>query len=211
MIPDKYSLEEISRNIEFYFLNTYQLYCDGIGDYPFSEFNRSCISLYSDNSKEMENPSKITKSYFQVKRRGLSNNRDSFTELLYELRSESFSFDYIGISELWKFEDDFRLYLPGYHKLLVQNCQDDDRGGVGLFEKERINYKLRKYVSGNKPHVVESLFAEITSISISSRNEIIGIIYRPNTQPRVNHDIFLSTLTELFCVIEDEGKACVEG
>ena len=108
---------------------------------------------------------------------------------------------FIGISELWKCEGDFRLNLSGYHKLLVKIRQDYDRGGVGQFVKESINYRVRKDLSVFIPRVFESLFVEITNTSVSSKNKIIGIIYRPNTQPRANLDIFSSTLTGVIDVI----------
>ena len=78
----------------------------------------------------MENHSKNTNSYFHLNCRSLANNWDYFKELLCELHNESFSFDFIGISELWKCEGDFRLNLPGYHKLLLQNRQYHERGGA---------------------------------------------------------------------------------
>ena len=95
MIPDKYSLDEIRGHTKFGFVNTYQLHSDGIDDSPFSKISRSCKYIYPNNFKGMENHSKNTNSYFRLNCRGLSNNRDSFTELLRELRSESFSFYFI--------------------------------------------------------------------------------------------------------------------
>ena len=67
--------------------------------------------------------------------------------------------------------------------------------GVGLFVKEDVSDKVRKDLSGFIPHDFESLFEEIANTSVSNKNEIIGIIYRPNTLPTANLHIFSSTLT----------------
>ena len=48
--------------------------------------------------------------------------------------------------------------LPGYRKLLVQNSQDDDIGGVGQFVKESVYYKARRDLSVFIPRIFEPLF-----------------------------------------------------
>ena len=56
-----------------------------------------------------------------------------------------------------------RLSLPGYHEL-ISRCRDDGpRGGVGLFIRDNINYKIREDISSFVPHTFESLFIEITN------------------------------------------------
>ena len=54
-----------------------------------------------------------------------------------------------------------RISLPGYHNLIARCREDGSRGGVGLFIKENINYKIREDPSIFIPHVFESLFVEI--------------------------------------------------
>ena len=61
-----------------------------------------------------------------------------------------------------------------------------------IFIKETIDYKIRNDLSVFIPHVYESLFVEITSNI--GKNMIIGVIYRPNTFPRADVDIFTTTL-----------------
>ena len=53
---------------------------------------------------------------------------------------------------------DMRLKLPGYHNLL-SSCRDDSpRGGVGIFIKDHINYKIRDDISVFITHIFESIF-----------------------------------------------------
>ena len=49
-----------------------------------------------------------------------------------------FTFDYIGISEVFKCEDDRCLNWPGYHNLTTRTRPDRNRGAVGLFIKENL-------------------------------------------------------------------------
>ena len=66
-------------------------------------------------------------------------------------------FDFIAISEIFKYTGDMRLKLPGYLNL-VSSCRDDSpRGGVGIFVKDNINYKIRDDISAFMPHVFESI------------------------------------------------------
>ena len=58
-----------------------------------------------------------------------------------------FTFDYIGISEILKCEDDKRLNLHGYQNLITRTRPDGNRRGVGLFIKENINFKIRNDLS----------------------------------------------------------------
>ena len=54
------------------------------------------------------------------------------------------------------------------------------------------------------PHVIESVFFEI---QINERKTIIvGVVYRPNTQPRVDIDIFMQKIIEIQSKIKEENK-----
>ena len=54
------------------------------------------------------------------------------------------------------------------------------------------------------PHVIESVFFEI---QINERKTIIvGVVYRPNTQPRADIDIFMQKIIEIQSIIKEENK-----
>ena len=80
------------------------------------------------------------------------------------MHSVIFSFDYIGISEVFRCDLDQRIQLPGYHKIITR-CRDTSdwhRGGVALFIKDTSSYKIRNDLSVFITHVYESLFVEVT-------------------------------------------------
>ena len=148
-------------------------------------------------------------SYFHLNCRGLSSNWEKFHDLLCQIHSDDFSFDYIGISEVFRCDRDHRLHIPGYHDIITR-CRDktdDCRGGVALFVKETIDFKVRNDLSVFIPHVYESLFVEI--LPKGGKHTIIGIIYRPNTAPRADIDIFTSTLFGVMDQINHENKKAV--
>ncbi len=77
-------------------------------------------------------------------------------------------------------------------------------GGVGLFIREHINYKICEDLSIFVPHVIERLFVEIECST--SKNKIVGIVYRPNTQPRADIDIFSSSIYDIMDLINRANK-----
>ena len=96
--------------------------------------------------------------------------------------------------------------ITGYHCLQFQTRSDTDdgRGGVGLFINSNFTYVKRDDLSVFIPHVIESVFFEI---QINERKTIIlGVVYRPNTQPRADIDIFMQTIIEIQSKIKEENK-----
>ena len=119
--------------------------------------------------------------------------------ILCDLDSDNFSFNLIKIREVFECKRDLRLALPSFHKLITR-CRED-QGGVGMFIKENINYKI---LSVFIPHIFESLFVE-TSFS-SSKTKIVGVVYRPNSQPRADLNTFMATFDDIMRIINTEKK-----
>ena len=57
------------------------------------------------------------------------------------------------------------------------------------------------------PHVFESVFIETTPLS--GKHSIIGLIYRPNTEPLADLDIFATSLSEILDIINNEHKQSI--
>ena len=125
------------------------------------------------------------------------------------MHGEIFSFDFIGVTEVLECDRDTRLKLPGYHSLITFTRNDDNRGGVGLFVSENITFNVRDDLSVFIPHIYESLFIEIDTSENNHDKNIIGLIYRPNTQPKADIDIFSSTLQDIMDIINNEKKSCL--
>jgi len=164
--------------------------------YEPKEFNIKCDGFQSSTS------------YFHINTCSLSKKWDPFRELICELQSEKFSFDFIGVSEVFATcNKDSRIHLPGFHDIITRTRSDGVRGGVGLFINENINFKIREDLSIFMPHVFESIFVEI--IANSGSNSIVAVIYRPNVPPLADLDIFTTTLLNIMDTISTEKKHCV--
>ena len=142
-------------------------------------------------------------SFFHLNCRGLSANWESFYNLICDLHTPSFSYDVIGISEIYKCNGDTRLSLDGYHKLISRCRWEGTRDGVGLFIKDTLNYTIREDISVFIPNVCETLFIEIIN---NGRNVIVGVLYRPNSEPLADIDIFSNNLEEIMDIIHNENK-----
>ena len=57
------------------------------------------------------------------------------------------------------------------------------------------------------PHVIETLFVEF-KIS-ETKKAVLGVIYRPNTAPKADLNIFTMTLLEIINLINNEHKQCI--
>ena len=150
-------------------------------DSPFQCGNIDCSYYDPAEFNKLTASFRDSTSFLHLNCRGLSANWASFRDLLCDLHSDQFSFDLIGISEVFRCDNDTRLALPGYHDLIARCRDDGSRGGVGLFIKDVVNFKIRDDISVFIPHVFESLFVELKTKS--KKNTIVGVIYRPNTAP----------------------------
>ena len=176
---------------------------------PFTGVNLDCKYYAPDQFNELSKEMRKTSSYFHLNCQGLQSHWDNFHNLLCELHSTKFSFDFIGISEIFHVPNTDKLSLPGYHPLKVKtrNVVNGYRGGVGLYVNQNINFHERTDLTVFIPHIIESFFIEIENEH--SKNEIVGVIYRPNTAPKADIDIFMENVNTLMNLINSEQKPCV--
>ena len=204
------TLDRIGTNEEFDLISVYNNANDTEdNDSPF-QFNTSNCSYYEPPSFQRHIHTDVMRdqvSLFHLNCRGLSANWDSFYELICNLSCPTFSFDVIGISEIYRCKNDARLRLTGYHNIISRCREDGPRGGVCLFIKENLIYKLRDDIGVFIPHILESVFIEITNTH--GKNLIIGVIYRPNSGPHADLDIFSRTMQDIMDIIRHENKSCV--
>ena len=206
---DNISLDQVRTDGTYDFVSRYEANNEDVGDdfdSPFSSCNVENEYLETDQFCNKMKESQNSISYFHLNCRGLSANWESFKDLIQDLQGDNFSFDFVGISEVFKCDLDGRLKLPGFQNIITRCRESGSRGGVGLFIKDNINFKIRDDLSTFIPHVYESLFIEI---STSSKNNIVGVIYRPNTQPRADLEVFSQTLYDTMEQINSEHKYSV--
>ena len=142
-------------------------------------------------------------SYFHINCQGLAAHWDNFTSLIHELSSQHFEFDIIGISEIFK-TDRHNFDLPGYHDLLSKTRTNSNRGGVGIYIKNNIQYSVRDDLSIFIPNIIESIFIEIKVKH--GKNQVVGVIYRPNTFPLADINVFTTSFLDILDIINREKK-----
>ena len=205
------SLNRIGTSDDYDLISLYENYGNtgenDDNDSPFQFGNGNCAyyeaNEFSDVSKDLMDPL----SFFHLNCRGLSANWESFHSLLCDLHVNAFSFDIIGISEIYKTHNDPRINLEGYHELILKCRDGGPRGGVGMFVRDTMNYNIREDLSVFIPHICETLFIEI--INDSGRNIVVGVIYRPNTELLADIDIYSSNMEHIMDTIQRENKQCM--
>ena len=151
-----------------------------------------------------------TLSVFSQNCQSLKSNWDNFKTALSKMSSNMFSFDVIALSEIFTLKIKHKNYkLAGYHdiKYKTRAADDDGHGGVALYLKDTLSFKDRDDISVFIPHIIETLFIEI--ISNHSKPIVIGSIYRPNTYPKDDINIFIKTLLDIVNILNDEKKTFI--
>ena len=209
------SLGQVRANAEYNLSELYDEYMtpdDTIDDNdisPFQYVDSSCDYYTPDQFGIMTNslqPHNL--SAFCINCQSITANWDNFNSLLLNTTTDTFAFDIIGITETFKIHSNINYDIPGYHPLIfnTRTGSSSGRGGVGMHIKDHLNFKHRPDISVFIPHIFESIFIEIQS---KHTNVIIGTIYRPNTSPKADLDIFQNTLSELMHTIKHENKNVV--
>ena len=152
-------------------------------------------SYYDPQHFSRQMSSRPRSSYFHLNCRGLSKNWD---------HSDDFMFDCIGISEAFQCEGDNRLKLSGYHAPIFKCRNNGNRGGVGLYVKEDRSFTVREDLSIFIPNVFESVFVDV--VQENHKHITIGVIYRPNSYPLADIDIFSLNLFNIMDSINKENK-----
>ena len=67
--------------------------------------------------------------------------------------------------------------IPGY-KFITANREDKTGGGVGIYIKEKIEFKIRKDLSIFKEDTLESIFVEFKT-NDKRETVVVGTLYRP--------------------------------
>ena len=142
-------------------------------------------------------------SCFHLNCRGLEANWSSFDDLIDSLE---YKFDFIGITECFKIRNDANIKINGYHDVKYRCREDSSRGGVAMYINDRYDYKIREDLSVFIPHVFESLFEEVSFSG--SKNQIIGVIYRPNTPPLADLNMFHKTLLNVMNMVNNGKLLC---
>ena len=124
----------------------------------------------------------------------LPPKHNELQDFIASLPPETFSV--IALQEVWSVSASY--HLSGYHQLF-SNTRDKNLavnkgcgGGVATYVSEQWDVQVLDHQSVFLPGVYESLWLKLSS-SGSNQTIIIGNIYRPNTAPRANLSLAIST------------------
>lgn len=153
-------------------------------DDPFQIFNIKNNYIDPDDFKdEIGNDTQHSLKIIHINIHSLADKFDRLKILLTKIKSQ---IDIILLCETFLNENNSENYnLKGYN-FIYKNRSNRTKGGVGMYIKNYINYKLRDDISIFEEGIFESIFIETTN---KNQEAIIGEIYRiPNTNEKDSID-----------------------
>lgn len=158
-------------------------------EYPFDMPN--CL-YYDPKNTNIVNASNFKYKILHLNIQSTAEKYTDFRVLLDDLNSQGLQFDFILVCETFSNQFNCKKYaLPSYH--LEPNFRKTMiRGGVSIYIKQNIPYKIRHDLSIFNEGIYESLFIELVNEKV-----IIGEIYRiPKSSPNVfltNYEFVVNT------------------
>ena len=145
---------------------------------PYSNLNLSCTYL------ELEKLPDIKNSKFNVLSLNIQSLPAKFnelTDLISQFSDADSCPDVICLQETWNIIDNSAFPLINYHPLETNLRRDARGGGVGIYVKNHLSFKILKQYSIFVERIFESIFIELTIAK--NKKIIIGSVYRPGATP----------------------------
>ena len=105
---------------------------------------------------------------------------NEFSELMTEFPSFESCPEIICLQETWNVVDNSMFPLANYHPLITNLRRSARGGGVGMYIKENLSFKILSKFSIFVERIFESVFIEVSLTN--GKKIIIGSIYRPGTK-----------------------------
>lgn len=152
----------------------------------YHDINSAYISCTSFNEKFAKLKKDIDLSVFHINIHSLNSKIREFCTFINLL---DIKFDVIVLSEIWSNNIEFyKNILPGYY-LNVDICKSSNVGGVGVFIRKSLGFKLRNDLNlSSITHKIENLWYEIIK---NNKKYIVGSIYRHPNQSIVDFTLLL--------------------
>ena len=177
---------------DYQYFNEYALYSASNCKYHTSEtFKKEIQKLKIDND------------YFSIMGLNTRSVPRNFNKLKTYLETLEVEFTCIGLCETWFNNSNVDCYnLDGYnHESLYR--KKGRGGGVSLFIKEGVEYKVRKDLT-LMTNEIECIFIEIDKQSINAQqNKLVGMTYR---RPSCNVNVFNAEMKKIYNKISRENK-----
>ena len=193
---NKFSLDNLDTNQEFNLLKTLsnsELFStvpnidDNIDDSPYLNTDIHC--KYMDENcftSKYKNLNSI--SYMSLNIQSLHAKFTLFQEFIQNLSKFNCQPDVILIQETWQIIDPSYVNLAGY-QFIYKTRKSSQGGGVGIYIKEGLRYKILDVNSVFIDRIIETLFIELWPSNSNNKKIVIGSVYRP----AVNHPTLSSS------------------
>ena len=187
MANSKFSLGNLTSDPKFDFIQSLlktDTDNDDIFDYisddqsPYSSAVFNCTYVSEDAVSLLSNPKLLKIMSLNIQ--SLTAKFSELKDFLSQLSISNSLPDIICLQELWNIHDTTLFNLKGYSPLECILRKNSQGGGVGIYFKENINYRILMKQSIFIEKVYESLLAEVW---LSDTDKlIVGSIYRPNSK-----------------------------
>ncbi len=179
--PSSLSLVELLNNLDKKIVNPLQLL--------------NINNKYFD-SNDMSGQSKtLNKSKLKIIHLNIHSLPDKFDRLKLLLISTNFKPDLILLCETYLNDKNKHLYQLNGYQFISKARTNKACGGVAMYIKNDINFKIRNDISPHEEGILESIIIEILN---KEKRFIIGEIYRPpNTNEQLTIDYYEETLTNI--------------
>ena len=178
-------IDHITGSQQFEFTNWLNTQLDGNIS---NDTNLNEISSHSyeiDDLKHLLKPNESMKyTAIHINIHSLPAKIDKLRTLISSLQNINIEIQFLLLCETFLSDNNYNLYkIPGYN-LICKNRPTGKRGGIAMYIKDNINYRIRPDLEINIEKEFESLFIDTT---INNENIIVGEIYRvPNTNEKVS-------------------------
>lgn len=143
-----------------------------------------------------------TKKNFRLLNQNVQSIGTSFLKLQHILSSQAINI--LCITEHWKSEEELMLYTPPGYVLVSSYCREKGKhGGCAIFLEKGMQYSHRKDFKNLS--VIGCFECCVSQIMIDSEKYLIICIYRPNSYPLSNVDIFFERFISVLdgCQVEN--------
>jgi len=145
---------------------------------PYSNINLNCNYISNDDFSTL-NMNQFTVLSLNIQ--SLAAKFGEFSDLINEMQTSKVCPDILCLQETWNIVDNSMYPLPNYHPLLSTVRTNARGGGVAIYVKQHLSFKILSQYSIFLERIFESLIVEITLPS--NKKIVIGSIYRPPTTP----------------------------
>jgi len=183
-IDDVISLDNIINNPDFDFLSHLMTSNDDNDNNevlnnvsPYDNVDSNCIYIDEiDYIREFKD--KKNQTFMSLNIQSLPSKFNELEELIQSFTSNNCEPDFICLQVTWRIVDPSLYALDNYELEIKSRSRNVQGGGVGIYIKKGINYKILNEISTFIDKVIETLFIEVFD---GNRKYIVGSVYRPNS------------------------------